>query len=289
LTLASFWRVIAFMVVRRRFSAAVWIALSCACCEHVGAQGRLFSANGPRGATEAPEEGEQEIARTRHERREREAAQATLQTSETLPDMSRELPRGRDIASLAPSDCVDLLDRSLVRFEQVDDEQAPNVATPLHVLAPLHGVSFGPKNGDPEHGMVDCRLAVALYAWAPILRANGVVKVEHYSTYRPGARVRGHGKPSGHAHALAIDAARFHLTDGRVIDVDTDWQDREHGGNPCPVREHESEASRILRSVVCEAVERDLFQVVLTPHYDRAHQNHVHLELVPDVDWSYVR
>jgi hypothetical protein len=40
---------------------------------------------------------------------------------------------------------------------------------------------------------------------------------------------------------------------------------------------------------VCEAVERDLFQVVLTPHYDRAHQNHVHLELVPDVEWSFVR
>jgi len=28
---------------------------------------------------------------------------------------------------------------------------------------------------------------------------------------------------------------------------------------------------------------------VLTPHHDRAHQNHVHLELVPDVPWSYVR
>ena len=39
---------------------------------------------------------------------------------------------------------------------------------------------------------------------------------------------------------------------------------------------------------MCDAVERDLFQVVITPHHDRAHQNHVHLELVPEVDWSYV-
>ena len=44
-----------------------------------------------------------------------------------------------------------------------------------------------------------------------------------------------------------------------------------------------------LRRLVCAAVEADLFQVVLTPHYDHAHQNHVHLELVPDVDWSFVR
>jgi hypothetical protein len=28
---------------------------------------------------------------------------------------------------------------------------------------------------------------------------------------------------------------------------------------------------------------------VLTPHYNRAHENHVHLEIKPEVDWTYVR
>jgi hypothetical protein len=149
-------------------------------------------------------------------------------------------------------------------------------------------VSFRPKNGSTLHGMVDCRLAVALLAWAPMLRDAGVIKVEHYSTYRPGARVRGTHKSSGHARALAIDAARFHLADGRVVDVDLDWDERERGGDPCPVRRTEDEKSKLLRKVICEAVERDLFQVVITPHHDKTHQNHVHLELVPDVDWSYV-
>jgi hypothetical protein len=41
--------------------------------------------------------------------------------------------------------------------------------------------------------------------------------------------------------------------------------------------------------MVCAAVSADLFQVVLTPHYDRAHGNHVHLEVVPGVPWSFVR
>jgi hypothetical protein len=40
---------------------------------------------------------------------------------------------------------------------------------------------------------------------------------------------------------------------------------------------------------VCQAVENSLFQVVLTPHHDRAHENHVHLELKPEVSWTYVR
>ena len=88
---------------------------------------------------------------------------------------------------------------------------------------------------------------------------------------------------------LAIDAARFHLRNGDVIAVLDDWDERERGGAPCPVRASEDRPGRILRSVVCRAVERDLFQVVLTPHHDLDHQNHVHLEVVPGIDWSYVR
>lgn len=199
-----------------------------------------------------------------------------------------ELPSGRDIASLHPLDCRRLLERAGVQYESVPDDAAPHVQEPVYLLSPLEGVSFSPRNGMSQHGMVDCRLAVALLAWAPALRDAGVVKVEHYSTYRPGARVRRTGRSSGHARALAIDAARFHLRDGRVLDVDLDWGQRERGGDPCPVRRSEDEKSQLLRQVVCSAVERDLFQVVITPHHDRDHQNHVHLELVPDVDWSYV-
>jgi hypothetical protein len=45
----------------------------------------------------------------------------------------------------------------------------------------------------------------------------------------------------------------------------------------------------LLRGVTCAAADRKLFQVVLTPHYNKAHENHVHLELKPEVDWTYVR
>ena len=199
------------------------------------------------------------------------------------------LPSGHEIASLSFRECRRLLERSSVAFEAVPDDAAPHVYEPVYLLSPLSGVSFGPKSGPSEHGMVDCRLAVALLAWAPILQNAGITKVEHYSTYRPGARIARSSRSSGHARALAIDAARFHLEDGRVLDVDVDWDERERGGDPCKERRREDQGGRLLRGVVCEAVQRGLFQVVLTPHHDRAHQNHVHLELVPDVDWTYVR
>ena len=67
-----------------------------------------------------------------------------------------------------------------------------------------------------------------------------------------------------------------------------DWDDRERGGAPCPVRSGEDRSGRILRQVVCRAVERELFQVVITPHHDLDHQNHVHLEVVPGIDWSFI-
>lgn len=198
------------------------------------------------------------------------------------------LPSGHEIAGLSTRECRRLLERANVSFEAVPGDAAPHVYAPVYLLSSLSGVSFSAHNGLTERGMVDCRLAVALLAWAPFLQQAGVVRVEHYSTYRPGARVARSSRSSGHARAMAIDAARFHLEDGRVLDIDADWDERERGGDPCKSGRREDEAGRLLRRVVCEAVQHSLFQVVLTPHHDRAHQNHVHLELVPGVDWTYV-
>ncbi len=41
-----------------------------------------------------------------------------------------------------------------------------------------------------------------------------------------------------------------------------------------------------MRDLICGAYEREIFQVVLTPHHDEHHENHVHLELRPGVTWS---
>ena len=88
---------------------------------------------------------------------------------------------------------------------------------------------------------------------------RGVARIEHYSIYRPGARVAGSGRESGHARGLAIDAARFYLQNGSVLDVLTDWEERDHGGSPCPRRPEEAWQSRLLRGIVCDAVDQQLF------------------------------
>jgi hypothetical protein len=252
----------------REFLAALCCGLACSCAiPIIGATGHgADRAETERGAA----------SRASHERR--------MPASVTVsgPLAARGFARGGD-------DCYAALQAEGVAFERVAESEALDVDTPARLLGPLRGVEVVARGGGRTHTILDCRLALALLSWAPALKQAGVVRLEHYSIYRPRARTPRARRVSGHARGLAIDAARFHMHNGEVLDVLTDWEDRDRGGAPCPQRPDEPWSSRVLRGVVCDAVESNLFQVVLTPHHDRAHENHVHLEIRPDVDWTYVR
>lgn len=194
---------------------------------------------------------------------------------------------GRAIGQLDRQTCERALRDRGIHFENVPPENAMGVAQPIRLSGPVDGIRVAPEEG--VHSVIDCRLAVALSAWAPDLRALGVTGIDHVSIYRPNARVRGTRHVSGHAHALAIDALAFVLEGGQRLSVLESWRNRDAGADPCALHEADDEATRKLRSAVCTAVERDLFQVVLTPHHDAAHANHVHLEIRPGVEWSFVR
>lgn len=165
------------------------------------------------------------------------------------------------------------------------------VTTPLELGAPLAGVtvrSHG-RRAAPELSIADCRLLSALLTWIPELSRLGVVGIEHLSIYRSGARVAGSGRPSGHSHGLAIDLSHLVFSDGTTFEVETDWVNRTRGEDPCVEHADESERMRGIRAAVCAASRSGLFQVVLTPHADDAHGNHVHLEVRPDVTWTILR
>jgi hypothetical protein len=195
---------------------------------------------------------------------------------------------GPEAAESSASACYATLQKRGVRFERLPKRGLNGIKMPVQLIGRLGGVEVVPQ-GSNAPSVLDCRLALALLAWMPTLRNAGVDRLEHLSIYRPGARVRGGPRISGHAYALAIDAARFYMKDHRVLDVQSDWEDRDHGDAPCPRRSGETRDARLLRGLVCDAVAHNLFQVVLTPHYDQAHGNHVHLELKPQTGTAFVR
>ena len=178
-------------------------------------------------------------------------------------------------------ECLNVLRKAGVGFRTISEQQADGVAWPMALTGPVDGIRVQGDAHEKDASYLDCKLALAILAWAPHLRAQGVVGLQHYSMYRADAVVAGGGKASGHARGLALDVASFELRDGRKLSVLDDWKLRTRGAEPCARYARDPERGAELRGIVCDAVERALFQTVITPHYNDAHANHVHMEIGP--------
>lgn len=185
--------------------------------------------------------------------------------------------------------CYQSLRAANVAFNEVTPTRAGGIAYPIKLAGELGGIQIRGNEKQTPTTYLDCRLAEALLAWTPTLRAAGITAIDHYSMYRKNARVAGTSKPSGHASGFAIDAARFHFADGTVVGVLEDWEDQTRGADPCAARAGEAAHARRVREVVCEAADQGIFQIVITPHYNAAHHNHVHLEIAEHARPAWIR
>jgi hypothetical protein len=196
-------------------------------------------------------------------------------------------------AQLSQVDCEAELGSRQIDFIR---ETADGVLAPVRLTGPLHGVVFRSDAADrvrrtSPHEIVDCRLVLALDDFTEILRSHGIVEVRHYSMYRPPKSRAATDQPGArHEGALAIDAGRFIDATGAVLDVSRDFHGAigsrtcGDGAGPRPA----TDAALTLRAILCEAAERRLFNVMLTPNYNRPHKNHFHLELTAGVSWFLV-
>ncbi len=144
-------------------------------------------------------------------------------------------------------------------------------------------VSAFPAALDPPV-VLTCMAAVSLAMWEhhivqPIALAElgrRVVAVRDFGSYACrdiGGRVDGGadgspGRRSEHAHANAIDIAGFALEGGGRVDVLGDW--------PRGVDDAKGRFLRRLRDGAC-----DTWSVVLSPDFNEAHRDHLHLDLGP--------
>jgi hypothetical protein len=137
-------------------------------------------------------------------------------------------------------------------------------------------VSFGEEpfiGYEPSSLVLSCPLAATLILWERAVvqpaasRHLGapVAKIRHFGTYAC-RRVYGGsgGRWSEHASANAIDIGRFDLADGNRISVATHWE-RGAAAERAFLKE--------VRDGGCQ-----LFATVLSPEYNKAHQDHFHLD-----------
>jgi hypothetical protein len=128
---------------------------------------------------------------------------------------------------------------------------------------------------------LQCPLAVRYVIWdrqvlqpsAEAVFGSRPVAVNNYGSYSC-RRIYGSSnvqdRPSEHARANALDVASVTLADGRTVSVRTDWD----GSGP-----NGSEGSILLKRLRDGACR--VFSTVLTPDYNDAHKDHLHLDGAP--------
>jgi hypothetical protein len=126
--------------------------------------------------------------------------------------------------------------------------------------------------------ILTCKMALALASWEKILSEEAertlharVARIEQLGTYNCRVIPTAPGTMSEHGYANAIDIGRIHLENGRTIDI---YRDFDKGDD-----DPKTKNAMFLRAISRRANDEDVFSHVLTPFFDRAHDNHFHLDL----------
>jgi hypothetical protein len=212
-----------------------------------------------------------------------------------IPSDGATTPASR-YANLTNEEAFAELDRRHILYERV--ESAPGVRAPIRLAGKLHGVFIHSslptvQRKTTEFEILDARLAIALDDFAAVLENHGVVELVHYTMYRPHDN---DDLPEGdaviqtrHPGGMAIDVGVLKKKNGAKLSVEEYWP-AAIGARTCGARARHipTRRGREIVSIVCEAKDLRLFHALLTPHYNEAHHDHVHMEIKPETRWFIV-
>lgn len=165
-----------------------------------------------------------------------------------------------------PEACAAALAQSTLLTQEIADRQSGRCGFTNAVTLTRSSFSYS----SPVEA--SCPLAAAIEPWETAVREAAlrhlgadVARIEQMGTYAC-RRIyhQARGPMSEHATANAIDIAAFTLTDGRTIRVAQHWE----GATP---------EARFLKEVRDRSC--GLFSAVLSPDYNAAHADHLHLDM----------
>lgn len=185
-------------------------------------------------------------------------------------------PHAQRIPLIAPSaaarQCLFDLGQTQANFTPLPDQNFGAGCSTINT------VRLAWLRGDDAHlqlanlGPVTCPLANAMQGWARYgvdraarqILGSPLARIDTFGSYAC-RNVAGTDRRSGHASANAVDIAGFELVDGRKVTVKDQWS----AGSAVE--------RQFLRTVQQSACRR--FSLVLTPEYNAAHRDHLHLEV----------
>jgi hypothetical protein len=203
------------------------------------------------------------------------------------------LPRSapaRRIANLSPGQCLAELRKRKLDVRRI--KSMGGIASPLRLGPSIGDVRVYAPGRKSIYGILDCRLALALDELAKVLAAEGVTELHVDNFYRPRAHLPGKkSKRSQHAYGMAVDVQALKTKDGRLLVVERDFRGQLSQpvcGENAQISEADT-ASILLRNVVCAVVRAGIFHDILTPNYDAAHHDHLHLDIRRGADYYTLR
>jgi hypothetical protein len=125
--------------------------------------------------------------------------------------------------------------------------------------------------------LLTCTMALALADFERVVQEEAeaklgsrVARINHLGTYNC-RKMALYDLVSEHSYANAIDVRSMKLANGREVDVLAHFQ-------PTKAEPPDARAA-FWRTIANRAYDEDLFSVVVSPYFDRAHRNHLHLDL----------
>ena len=210
---------------------------------------------------------------------------------DSMPPVDRKDAPARETANLSSRACSERM-RS-AKFPVKPAGAASGVATPVRLDGPFHGVSFRGPGVKSKYSIMDCRLVLAIDAFAMVLASHGVKGVHYGSAYRPKALFLGKkGRtPSQHSYGLAMDVVQLDMNDGTVLRVEHDYLGAVGSAScgPDAVMIEPTSRAILLRNIVCDVARAGVFHHILTPNFDAAHRTHLHFDIQRDGIWISVR
>jgi len=175
------------------------------------------------------------------------------------------VPRADDAA------CLSDLSATGATFNPLPDTYAAPGCNKLGTVQLSALAGDNSQFGISNLGPVRCSVANSFTNWARFgvdraarqILGSPLARIETMGSYAC-RNVAGSNRRSAHARAEAIDVSGFVLQDGRRINLTEDW----NGGTAA-----EREFLRVVHRSACKR-----FGTVLGPDYNRAHEDHFHLE-----------
>lgn len=174
-------------------------------------------------------------------------------------------PRPQDAA------CLSELGAAGTSFNPLPDSYAAPGCNQLGTVQLSAVAGDNSRFGVSNIGPVQCEVANSFSNWARFgvdraareILGSPLARIETMGSYAC-RNVAGSDRRSAHSTAEAIDVSAFVLEDGRRISLADDWR----GGTAA-----EREFLRVVHRSACKR-----FGTVLGPDYNRAHEDHFHLE-----------